>query len=117
MFDITTLTSSLDRAEQLGRRAARLQTRQVALDAEQAELVLDFERLRATGTSAFRDTEAFLRNATGMARSTAHTRVRAFRQLVALPTMRAALADGKVTFDHVRALAEHADSPNRDEVV
>src|SRR4051794_21572165 len=117
MFDPSTFASSVERAEHLADRAGRLQARQVKVDAEQAELVLEFEALRATGGTQFRDPEAFLRNATGMARSTAHTRVRAFRQLPALPTMRQALADGSVTFDHVRVLAEHADSPNRDQVL
>jgi hypothetical protein len=117
MFDPCDFATSVERAENLAGCAARLQAQQVSVDAQQAELVLEFERLRSTGGTQFRDTEAFLRNATGMARSTAHTRVRAFRQLPALPAMRAALADGTVTFDHVRALAEHADSPNRDAVL
>jgi hypothetical protein len=117
MFDIRDFATSTERAEDLAERAGQLQARAVRLDAEQAELVLEFERLRASGSSIFRDTEAFLRNATGVSRSTAHTRVRAFRQLAVLPTMRSMLTDGTVTFDHVRTLAEHADSPNRDAVI
>ncbi|HYF47335.1 MAG TPA: DUF222 domain-containing protein [Acidimicrobiales bacterium] len=117
MFDQTGFAASVERAEGLTVDATALQARQAGLDAEQAELVLEFERLRADGVASFRDAEAFLRNATGMARSTAHTRVRAFRQLLVLPTMRHALHAGTVTFDHVRALADHADSPNRDAVV
>ncbi len=117
MFDPATFVTSTERADRLAADARDLQARQVQVDAEQAELVLEFEKVRAMGSSSFRDTEAFLRNATGMARSTARTRVQAFRQLAVLPTMRQALADGWVTFDHVRALAAHADSPNRDQVI
>jgi len=117
MFDPTGFAASVERADGLTADATALQARQAAVDAEQAELVLEFERLRGNGIGSFRDAETLLRNATGMARSTAHTRVRAFRQLLVLPTMRQALHDGAVTFDHVRALADHADSPNRDAVL
>jgi hypothetical protein len=117
VFDPQHFRTSVERAEELTARAAELQLRQAEVDAGQAELVLEFERLRDEGVTSFRDTEAFLRNATGMGRSTARTRVQAFRQLVVLPTMRQALNDATVTFDHVRALAEHADSPNRDKVL
>jgi Domain of unknown function (DUF222)/HNH endonuclease len=117
MFDPSTFVTSSERTDHLARRARELQARQVDLDAALAELVLEVEAMRALGSSVFRDTEAFLRNATGMARSSARTRVQAFRQLVVLPTMGDLLAQGKVSFDHVRALAEHADSPNRDAVI
>jgi hypothetical protein len=118
MFDTRCFVTSAERADQLARRARAVQEKQAILDAEQAELVLAFERQRVTtGNAAFRDAEAFLRSATGMSRSTARTRVQACRQLVVLPTMRLALAAGTVTFDHVRALAEHADSPNRHVVI
>lgn len=117
MFDIDDLLSSDEKAERLAEDARRLQERQVGIDAEQAELVLELERIQAGGCSPFRNTEAFLRQATGMTRWTARTRVQVFRQLLVLPTMRQALADGWVTLDHVRALADLADSPNRDAVI
>jgi hypothetical protein len=117
MFDIRDFAASLERAQHLAERAAELQSTQAQVDVRQADLVLEFERLRASGATQFRDTEAFLRNATGLSRATARTRVQAFRQLVVLPTMRSLLTEGAVTFDHVRALAEHADSPNRDAVL
>jgi hypothetical protein len=98
-------------------RARDLQDRRAALEAEETDLVIEVERKRMTGARIFRDTEAFLRNATGIARATAHTRTQVARQLLNLPAMREALAAGRVTFDHARALAHHADSPNRDEVL
>jgi hypothetical protein len=117
MFDPDTFVASIERAEALTSHAAVLQARQVRIDADQADLVLEFDRLRADGSTSFRNAESVLRSATGMARSTARLRVHAFRQLLVLPTMHRALADGLVTFDHVRALADHADSPNRDAVL
>ena len=98
-------------------RARELQTRRAALEADEVDLVIEMERKRATGAQIFRDTEAFLRNATGIARSTAHVRAQVARQLLVLPAMRDALGAGRVTFDHARLLADHADSPNRDTIL
>lgn len=117
MFDPDAFVTAQERCLLLADDVAALQSEQARVDARQAELVLELERLRATGCTQFRDSEAFLRNATGCCRSTARVRAKAFRQLVFLPSMREALGAGRVTFDHVRLLADHADSPNRDQVL
>jgi hypothetical protein len=117
MFDPATFATATERADAMAERARLLQSEQARLDSEQAELVLELEQQRATGSSPFRDSEAFVRNAIGCSSATARARVRTFRQLFFLPAMRQALADGRVTFDHVKYLAQHADSPNRDQVL
>jgi hypothetical protein len=94
--------------------AQGLQAQRSALDAAEAELLMEVEHRRIRQPSAHRDTAAWLRVATGVARSTARCRVEVARQLAHLPAAHAALARGRVGFDHVRTLADHANSPNRD---
>jgi hypothetical protein len=98
-------------------RARGLQARRDRLDAEEAELLIAVEGLRARGRSWFRDTGAWLRLNTGIARSTARTRSQVAAQMAALPAARAAWWAGRIGFDHARVLADHADSPNRDNLL
>ncbi|MET0665027.1 MAG: DUF222 domain-containing protein, partial [Acidimicrobiales bacterium] len=101
----------------LGERAKGLQARRDRLDAEEAELLIEVEVLRARGRDYFRDTAAWLRQNTGIARATARTRSHVARQLVALPGARVAWSAGRIGFDHARVLADHADSPRRDNLL
>ena len=101
----------------LGERAKGLQARRDRLEAEEAELLIEVEGLRARGRDYFRDTAAWLRQNTGIARATARTRAHVARQLAALPDARAAWAEGRIGFDHARVLADHADSPHRDNLL
>ena len=101
----------------LGDRARGLQARRDRLDVEEVELLMEIESLRARGRDYFRDTAAWLRQNTGIARSTARTRAHVARQLAALPGARAAWAEGRIGFDHARVLADHADSPHRDNLL
>jgi hypothetical protein len=55
----------------LGDRAKGLQARRDRLDAEEAELLIEIESLRARGRDYFRDTAAWLRQNTRIARATA----------------------------------------------
>ena len=98
-------------------RARGLQARRDRLDAEEAELLIEVEGLRARGRSGFRDTGAWLRLNTGIARSTARTRSHVAAQMAVLPAARAAWSEGRIGFDHARVLADHADSPNRDNLL
>lgn len=117
MFDTTDHLSGQDRADAFAARARDLAARRAALDAEEAELVIEVERWRLDRPSVLRDSGSLLRNATGISNWTARTRAGTYLQLVVLPAMREALADGRVTFDHCRLVAEQADSPNRDAVL
>ena len=101
----------------LGERARGLQARRDRLDAEEVELLMEIESLRARGRDYFRDTAAWLRQNTGIARATARTRAHVARQLAALPDARVAWAEGRLGFDHARVLADHADSPHRDNLL
>ena len=101
----------------LADRAKGLQERRDRLDAEEAELLIEIEVLRAKGRDYLRDTAAWLRQNTGIARSTARTRTHVARQLAALPGARDAWAQGRIGFDHARVLADHADSPHRDNLL
>ena len=101
----------------LADRAKGLQERRDRLDAEEAELLIEIEVLRAKGRDYFRDTAAWLRQNTGIARATARTRTHVARQLAALPGARDAWAQGRIGFDHARVLADHADSPHRDNLL
>ncbi|MET0882643.1 MAG: DUF222 domain-containing protein, partial [Acidimicrobiales bacterium] len=101
----------------LADRARGLQARRDRLDAEEAELLMEIEGLRARGRDYFRDTAAWLRQNTGIARATARTRAHVARQLAALPGARSAWAQGRIGFDHARVLADHADSPHRDNLL
>ena len=103
--------------DQLAAQARSFHLTRNALDADEAELLIEVERRRALGTSPFRDTAAWLRQNTGIARSTARTRVEVARQLSILPGAHAELAAGNIGFDHARTLADHANSPNRDQVL
>ena len=98
-------------------RARGLQARRDRLDAEESELLMEVEGLRARGRDYFRDTAAWLRQNTGIARATARTRAHVARQLAALPDARVAWAEGRIGFDHARVLADHADSPHRDNLL
>jgi hypothetical protein len=101
----------------LADRARGLQERRDRLDAEEAELLIEIEVLRAKGRDYFRDTAAWLRQNTGIARSTARVRSHVARQLAALPAARVAWSEGRIGFDHARVLADHADSPHRDNLL
>ncbi|MET0912848.1 MAG: DUF222 domain-containing protein, partial [Acidimicrobiales bacterium] len=101
----------------LGERAKGLQERRDRLEAEEAELLIEVEGLRARGRDYFRDTAAWLRQNTGIARATARTRSHVARQLAALPGARVAWSAGRIGFDHARVLADHADSPHRDNLL
>jgi hypothetical protein len=101
----------------LAGRAKELQARRDRLEAEEAELLIEVEVLRAKGRSYFRDTPAWLRQNTGIARSTARTRTHVARQLAVLPEARVAWAAGRIGFDHARVLADHADSAHRDNLL
>jgi hypothetical protein len=101
----------------LGDRARGLQARRDRLEAEEAELLIEVESLRARGRDYFRDTAAWLRQNTGIARVTARTRAHVARQLAALPDAQVAWADGRMGFDRVRVMADHADSPHRDNLL
>ncbi|MET0882485.1 MAG: DUF222 domain-containing protein [Acidimicrobiales bacterium] len=101
----------------LGERAKGLQERRDRLEAEEAELLIEVEGLRARGRDYFRDTAAWLRQNTGIARATARTRSHVARQLAALPGARVAWSAGRIGFDHARVLADHADSPRRDNLL
>ncbi len=96
---------------------AGLQARRDRLDAEEVELLIEVEGLRARGRDYFRDTAAWLRQNTGIARATARTRAHVARQLAALPGARVAWSEGRIGFDHARVLADHADSPHRDNLL
>ena len=101
----------------LGERARGLQARRDRLDAEEVELLIEVEVLRARGRDYFRDTAAWLRQNTGIARATARTRAHVARQLAVLPGARVAWSEGRLGFDHARVLADHADSPHRDNLL
>ena len=101
----------------LADRAKGLQERRDRLDAEEAEMLIEIEVLRAKGRDYFRDTAAWLRQNTGIARSTARTRTHVARQLALLPEARVAWGQGRIGFDHARVLADHADSPHRDNLL
>ena len=101
----------------LADRAKGLQARRDRLDAEEAELLIEVELLRAKGRSYFRDTAGWLRQNTGIARSTARTRSHVAGQMAVLPGARAAWSESRIGFDHARVLADHADSPNRDNLL
>ena len=101
----------------LADRAKGLQERRDRLDAEEADLLIEIEVLRAKGRDYFRDTAAWLRQNTGIARSTARVRSHVARQLALLPGARTAWAEGRIGFDHARVLADHADSPHRDNLL
>ncbi len=103
--------------DQLAAQAGFLQAQRSRIDAEEAELLHEVQRRRSVSISPFRDTAAWLRHHTGIARSTARIRAETARELVLLAGAHAELGRGTVTFDHVRALAEHANSPNRDQVL
>jgi hypothetical protein len=58
-----------------------------------------------------------LRQNTGIARATARVRAHVARQLAALPAAGDAWSQGRIGFDHARVLADHADSPHRDNLL
>jgi hypothetical protein len=101
----------------LAERAKGLQERRDRLDAEEADLLIEIELLRAKGRDCFRDTAAWLRQNTGIARATARVRAHVARQLAALPAAGDAWSQGRIGFDHARVLADHADSPHRDNLL
>ena len=107
----------MDQGELLASRAQTLAEERARLDAEEAALLIEVEQWRMSGLSIFRDTEAFLRTTTGVSRWTSRTRAQVARQLLVLPLLRDTLGDARITFDHARVLAQHADSPNRDAVL
>jgi hypothetical protein len=102
--------------DQLVAEARWLAAQRSRLDAEEAELIQEVQRRRSSGPSPFRDTAAWLRHHTGISSATARLRAVAYRELALLAGAHAALAEGAISFDHVRVLAEHADGPNRDQV-
>jgi hypothetical protein len=87
------------------------------LDWEESQLLAEAERQRSLVLSPFRDTAAWYESAIGVARSTARSRASVAAQLVHLPMFEADLARGYLTWDHLRIAADHADSPNRDQVL
>src|SRR5690349_8236580 len=113
MFPSTPIT----RADGYVQRAQEIAARRAALEADEAQLVIEVEQWRADCCSIYRGSEDLLRTATGVTASTARHRAATYRQLLVLPAMAQALAAGRVTFDHARLLADHADSPNRDAVL
>jgi Domain of unknown function (DUF222)/HNH endonuclease len=103
--------------EVLEAEVLRLHAERCRLDADEAAVLIEVERRRSVEASPFRDTAAWLRNLTGIARSTARTRAEVARQLGDLPLAHKALAMGQIGFDHARSLADHAHGPNRDQVL
>ena len=87
------------------------------LDVREAELLMEVQLQRALGADGFRDSAAWLRHSTGIASSTARTRTNVAAQLAVLPAAQAAFYNLDLGFDHLRVLAEHANSPNRDQVI
>jgi len=118
-LDTSTLLEELTRTDpdSLVDRARDLAARRAAIDAEEAELLATVEGLRAGGSDWFRDPGAWVRVTTGIAGHSARTRLKAARALAVLPTVLAALREGRITFDHVRVIADQADSPNRDNLL
>ena len=98
-------------------RARDLAGRRAALDAEEAELLATVEALRVGGSDWFRDPAAWLRHQTGIAGHTARTRLKVARALAVAPAVLDALRVGRIGFDHVRVIADQADSPNRDNLL
>ncbi len=118
-FDATARFAEIDRTDPdtLVDRARDLARRRAALDAEEAELLATVEELRVGGVDWFRDPGAWLRVKTGIAGYTARTRLTVARGLAVLPTVLEALREGRIGFDHVRVIADQADSPNRDNLL
>ena len=98
-------------------RARAIAAQRAALDAEEAELLAAVEALRVGGNDWFRDPGAWLRVNTGIAGHSARTRLTVARALAVLPTVLEALRETQITFDHVRVIADQADSPNRDNLL
>src|SRR4029453_12832540 len=65
--------------------AQRLHGQRCELDATEAGLLAEVERRRGVQPSGYRDTAAWLRNATGVAAATARSRVAVARTLAKLP--------------------------------
>jgi hypothetical protein len=118
-LDTAALLDELTRTdpESLVDRARDLARRRAAIDAEEADLLAGIEALRMGGSDWFRDPAAWLRHTTGIAGHNARTRHQVARALAVLPTVAEALGEGRIGFDHARAIADQADSPNRDDLI
>jgi len=103
--------------DELHRRVRETQTQRTWLDAEECRLIAEAEHRRAVAPSTFRDTAAWYQAETGVARSTARTRVEVSLALAAASGVQDALSMGAIGFDHARIVAEHLATENRDQLL
>jgi len=125
MFDATATDPDLEHPDpvrslsedELDRRVHGVQTQRTWLDAEECLLIAEKERRRSLEPSRFRDTAAWYQTETGVARSTARTRVEVSLALDAASGLQHALCLGEIGFDHARIVADHLATENREQLL
>lgn len=100
---------------EIDRQVRRIARRRAALDAEEAQLLVEAQRAEVHVHLGYGTMLEYLERACGYARRTAWERLRVAEALEALPGVRSALAAGKVSYSAVKELTRVATEDTEDE--